>query len=166
MNRYQMLRKQRQMSPEDAEDLLSESAVGRLAMCHDNEPYVIPMLFYYNRKEAEIFLHCAMKGRKIEAIESNSNVCFEIDEMKSIVLADVPCEFDLIYRSVIVTGRAMLLDEPEMKAKALNMIFGKYVTGSKRMIIGADMAKGTQLIRIEISGITGKEAKGTTIPYP
>lgn len=134
-------------------------------MCHDGEPYVIPMLFFYNKVGNEIFLHCAVKGRKTDAIKSNSNVCFEVDEMKSIVLADVPCEFDLIYRSVVVTGNATMLDEPEIKAKALNLIFGKYVTGKKGMDIDSCMAKGTQIIRVGISDITGKEAKGTTIPY-
>lgn len=166
MTGFPMLRKQRQMNVKDAETFLEKSKIGRLAMCHNNEPYVIPMLYYYDQKSNEIFLHSAKKGRKIEAIASNNSVCFEVDEMNGIVSADVPCEFDLLYRSVIVTGKALLINDPEMKAKALNLIFEKYTSVNSKMNIDADMAKGTQIIQIRVSGIVGKEAKGATIPYP
>ncbi|MFA0823046.1 MAG: pyridoxamine 5'-phosphate oxidase family protein [Methanomethylovorans sp.] len=166
MTGFPMLRKERKMNVKDAENFLEKSEVGRLAMCHNNEPYVVPMLYYYDQKNNEILLHCAKKGRKIEAISSNNSVCFEVDEMKSIVSADVPCEFDLLYRSVIATGKALLINDQEMKAKALNLIFEKYASLKGSMPIDADMAKGTQIIQIRISDIVGKEAKGATIPYP
>lgn len=64
MTGFPMLRKERKMNVKDAENFLEKSEVGRLAMCHNNEPYVVPMLYYYDQKNNEILLHCAKKGRK------------------------------------------------------------------------------------------------------
>lgn len=165
MSGHPMKRKEREMSREEAERFLEAAAVGRLAMCHGDEPYVVPLLFHYDRGGGEILLHCAKKGRKIDAIHANASVCFEVDEMKGVVSADAPCEFDLLYQSVIATGKAVLLDDPEAKAAALNKIFGKYAGGHGGSI-SAEMAKGTQIIRVEVTVLSGKQAVGATIPYP
>jgi hypothetical protein len=160
-----MMRKEREMSREDAEQFLESTAVGRLAMCHGSEPYVVPILFHYDRSGGEILLHCAKKGRKIDAIHANASVCFEVDEMKGVVNADAPCEFDLLYKSVIAAGRAELVGDAESKAEALNKIFAKYAPHHKGTI-SPEMAKGTQIVKVKVTSLVGKQAVGATLPYP
>lgn len=165
MSGHPMMRKEREMSREDVERFLEDAAVGRLAMCHGSEPYVVPMLFHYDRSAGEVLMHCAKRGRKIDAMRANPSVCFEVDEMKGVVNADAPCEFDLLYRSVIVTGKVALLDDPESKAEALNKIFAKYAPHHKGTI-SPEMAKGTQIVKVKVTSLVGKQAVGATLPYP
>ena len=166
MSHHKMMREQRKMSDEDARRFLADGRLGRLAVCDGNEPYVVPMNYYFDEHKNEILVHCAKKGRKVNAIIANDRVCFEVDEMKDVVSATVPCEFDLIYRSVIAEGRAMLIKDDREKAEYLNKIFHKYAPGSG-MNISPEMAKGTLTIRISIDNLVGKQGAQTgNIPYP
>ena len=152
------------MPEEETKNFLQTSSVGRLGII-DSGPYVIPFLYYYDPKKGEILLHCAKKGRKIDALKSSGDVCFEVDEMKNVVSANIPCEYDLVFRSVVVFGDASFVDEPQKKADALNLIFSKY-SGKSGKNIDAKTAEGTQIVKIKITSLTGKEGKGVVIPYP
>ncbi len=167
MSNDHMLRKERQMSDKDARAFLKDGRVGRMATIDGDKPYVVPFIYFFDEKKNEILLHCAKKGRKIRAISSINNVCFEVDEMKEIISVDAPCEFDLAYRSVLVEGRAALMTEDQDKADALNKIFKKYAPDHGGMI-SAEMAKGTLTIRINIDSLVGKQGAQATgiIPYP
>ena len=163
---YTMLRKEREMSEEDIKQFLLEEKIGRLGMSQDGEPYVIPIGYIYDPETDEIWLHCAKKGRKVDAIKSNPRVCFEIDAMTRLVVADVPCEYDVVYRSVVVFGTAFLEEDPSQKAETLNRIFEKYTGEAPKVPLKEEAAKGTQVIGIRIESKTGKENKGGVVPYP
>lgn len=166
MTDHPLLRKQRQMSDDAANQFLAEAKLGRLAVCDGNEPYVVPIFYHYDRQKSEILMHCAKKGRKLDALAANARACFEVDEMGDLVTASVPCEFDINYRSVIAEGSASLVTDDRDKADALNKIFGKYAPGH-RMSISPEMAKGTMVIRLHIDRLVGKQGAQTgNIPYP
>ena len=105
MMMYKMIRKEREMNEDDTRNFLLEAKLGRLGMSKNGEPYVIHIQYIYDPKTDEIFLHGAKKGRKMDAIKNNPNVCFEIDEMIRLVVADIPCEYDQVFRSAIAFGR-------------------------------------------------------------
>jgi len=163
---YKMLRKEREMSEEDAKNFLLEAKFGRLGMSQNGEPYVIPIGYIYDQKADEIYMHCAKKGRKIDAIMANPIVCFEIDEMTRVVVGDIPCEYDTIFRSVIAFGTASFVEGLSKKADVVNRIFEKYAGEAAKISITEKTVEGTQVIMIKIKSKTGKESKGETIPYP
>ena len=106
MSHHKIMREQRKMSDGDARRFLAEGRLGRLAVCDGNGPYIVPLNYFFDENKNEIIIHCAKKGRKIDAINAKDRVCFEVDEMKELVSGPMPCEFDVVYRSVIVEGRA------------------------------------------------------------
>ena len=163
---YSMLRKERQMSEEHTQKFLLEAKVGRLGLSHNDEPYVVPVLYVYDPEIDVIYIHCAKKGRKIDVICANRKVCFEIDEFSGIVIADKPCEYDLIYRSVIIFGEASFIYDSLRKADVLKKIMEKYTKTMNDMPVTAKMAEGIQIIVIKILNKGGKENKGRIIPYP
>lgn len=167
MSNHQMLRKERQMSEEDARKFLANGRVGRMAVSDGDQPYIVPLLYYFDEGRNEILAHCAKKGRKTQAISSNNKVCFEVDEMEKVISVAVPCEFDLAYTSVMVEGRAVLMTDDKDKAYALNRIFRKYAPDHGGTI-SPEMAKGTLAIRISIDSLVGKQGAQATgiIPYP
>lgn len=73
------------LTKEQIDDLFKRAEVGRLGTFSSNGfPYVIPMHFVY--VDNKIYMHGLPKGKKIDNIKFNSNVCFEVDEMLYLLL--------------------------------------------------------------------------------
>ncbi len=86
-------------------DLLTRVQRGNLACAKENQPYVVPFFFAYQKGYIHSF---STVGQKIDWMRVNPLVCVEADEVAS------PQE----WRSVIVFGRyEELPDSPEWKAK-------------------------------------------------
>jgi nitroimidazol reductase NimA-like FMN-containing flavoprotein (pyridoxamine 5'-phosphate oxidase superfamily) len=62
---------------EDIEEIMHRADTCRLALCEGDRPYVVPLCFGYER--GVLYFHCAPHGRKLEILENNHNVCFEMD---------------------------------------------------------------------------------------
>ena len=163
---YSMLRRERKMDEIDVKKFLIETKIGRLGLSQNNEAYVIPVVYIYDSANEAIYIHCARKGRKIDIIESNPKACFEVDELSGLVTGSSPCEYDLIYRSVIVFGEVSLIYDPSVKAEILSKIVEKYTKKIGKTPVTSKMAEGTQIIMLKILIKSGKENKGATIPYP
>ena len=69
--------KPRELSIDECMVLLSSARYGRLGLCKDNQPYVIPMSYVYH--DGKIYLHSGGKGKKILYVTANPRVCFQID---------------------------------------------------------------------------------------
>jgi nitroimidazol reductase NimA-like FMN-containing flavoprotein (pyridoxamine 5'-phosphate oxidase superfamily) len=143
--------KGRAMPEGEAIDLLRRSQVGRLATSLGDRPYVVPLHFVYD--DGRIYFHCARKGKKMEYIMGNPNVCFEVDELLGLRPGKGPCDWGTRYRSAIAYGRARVLLEESEKVEALNKLLEKYAgRGCKIHEAPEDVA----VVEIEIEGITGK----------
>jgi len=46
-----------------------------LALCLDNEPYVVTLSYGYDREKNVLYSHCAKKGHKLDIIRINNRVC-------------------------------------------------------------------------------------------
>lgn len=136
------------------ESILERAKVCRLGLCSDGVPYVVPLSFGY--EDHRLYFHSAPEGRKIEIIEENPNVCFEVDVDEEYVPADVPCDWTVRYRSVIGFGKACLLEDAEEKRKALDVILGHYARGPFEYAEGA--LDKVAVIEVEVESLTGKQS--------
>ena len=148
---------------EDSETLialLEQSPVGRMATVNRKGfPVIKPVNFiYWNEK---IYIHSSTKGEKIEDIRRGSSVCFEVDEPIAYVEAKgSACEASYYYRSVIVKGKASLVNQKEKQLKILKRLMEKYQPeGGYGEILGEALKK-TAVIEISIHEMTGKENLG------
>jgi uncharacterized protein len=58
-------------------DILQKADVCRIAMCHNNVPYVVTMNFGLGRDGfSPLYFHCASEGKKIDILRKNNLVCF------------------------------------------------------------------------------------------
>ncbi|MCT7646111.1 pyridoxamine 5'-phosphate oxidase family protein [Aliarcobacter butzleri] len=64
------------LTKEQIDELLLKAEVGRLGTISEDG---LPMHFVYF--DNKICMHGLPKGKKIDNIKFNSNVCFEVDEM-------------------------------------------------------------------------------------
>jgi len=113
------------------EEILREAPIGRLGVCTNGKPYVIPMNFAYD--DGSIFLHSHREGKKMQIIAKNPSVCFEIDEGR-IKEAEKPCSYGFNYQSVIVEGTIRILEVHEEKLRGLKLISDKYAPGKGKQL--------------------------------
>ncbi len=66
-----------------AEKVIRLAKVCRIALSSDNIPYIVPVSFGYNNNT--IYFHSSCKGKKIDILRKNNNVCFEFDVNRKLV---------------------------------------------------------------------------------
>lgn len=103
------------MSAKEIDQFLACARVGRLGMCLESGPYVVPVGYAY--ADGKIFFHTCNKGLKMDAIRRNANVCFEADE----ALSDAS-----MFKSVIVFGTAEIIEDKERMITYLQRLIDKY----------------------------------------
>ena len=61
--------------------ILDTAMVLRLGLAVNNEPYVVPMNYGYTMENGKLvlYLHSAVKGKKLDMLQANPNVFFELD---------------------------------------------------------------------------------------
>ncbi len=149
-------RQDRQLDDAAAMALLKRGEYGILSTTGtDNRPYGIPV--NYVVMENRIFFHCATEGQKLENITANQGVSFCVVGRTELI----PEEFSTRYESVVVSGRAAIVDEVGLKTKALEALVHKYapdhvVTGKTYI---ARLMDKTTVVGISIEHLAGKARK-------
>ena len=139
----------------DIDDIIRRCRVCRLAMCEDDQPYIVPLNFGYDG--CCLYFHAAPEGRKIDIIKRNNRVGFEFDILHDIVTAERACDWGAKYESVIGSGSAEIVDDWETKKTALACIMRQY--GSDARDFPEEIIKKTLVLRVRILEICGKAKK-------
>ncbi len=142
-------------------DLLNTAPVGRLGTIGaDGWPMVKPLNFAYH--EGRIYFHCALEGEKLEDIRRDSRVCFEVDLPIALVkgVPENPCRAEYLFRSVIVRGRAALVEDRTEKVLALDSIMRKYQPEWGYGSFPEEKLAITGIVRIDRADLSGKEDLG------
>jgi nitroimidazol reductase NimA-like FMN-containing flavoprotein (pyridoxamine 5'-phosphate oxidase superfamily) len=135
------------------EDIIRKAQVCRLALSENGQPYIIPLCFGY--KNITLYFHTALEGKKLDILRKNNNVCFEIDTDRELVKGKKACNCSMKYRSVIGFGKAELIEDIELKRKALNIIMQNYYEGFFKY--PDESIQNTVIIKVEIESMTGKK---------
>jgi nitroimidazol reductase NimA-like FMN-containing flavoprotein (pyridoxamine 5'-phosphate oxidase superfamily) len=151
-----MRRRDREITSRAEIDAIIHSAlVCRIALAVGNQPYVVPISIGYDGEA--LFIHTAKSGRKIEFIEANSRVCFELEGNVSLQVDDRDaCNWTFAFESVIGYGTITELETNEDKARGLNQIMLHY-SGHEWDIDDAATST-TRVWRIDIESVTGKRS--------
>jgi hypothetical protein len=149
-----MRRKEREISQEDAKELLKHNKRAAFSVNGDDGyPYTVPIDFYYDEAENRIYFHSAKNGHKIDALKENDKVCFTTWDDGYLE------EGDWAYRvsSCVVFGRARLIEEAALTEEKVRTLALKYYPTAQEVEdeIAKDI-KGVQLIAIDIEHISGK----------
>lgn len=152
--------KTHQLTPGQVDTLLYQAEVGHLGtISEDGYPYVISMHFIYH--DSKIYMHGLPKGQKIDNINRNPKVCFEVDELFGLLTESVitACNTEAKYNSVIIVGTAAIVKDIERKRKVLDKIVEKFTPQFAGHELPEKMVKGTAVIEIQIERCTGKYHK-------
>jgi nitroimidazol reductase NimA-like FMN-containing flavoprotein (pyridoxamine 5'-phosphate oxidase superfamily) len=143
------------LTEEKCKKMLNYQVYGRLATAgKDNIPYITPVnyAFYDNA----VFIHCSLKGRKLDNIKENPIVCFEISAPGNFCDSDKACGFGMNYWSILVYGKAEIVQSIEIKRLGLNAIMEKYASQFEYSDFTDDDLTRVNIIKINIESISGK----------
>jgi hypothetical protein len=152
-----MGRKDKQITDHsELESIIANAQVCRIGLALNDIPYIVPVNFGYDNNC--LFFHSTHKGKKIDIIKQNNNVCFEIDIDTGIITnSENPCKATMKYRSVIGTGKAYFITDITEKRRALESIVKHYIP-EERFEFDERLFKMVEVIKIEIVSITGKQS--------
>ena len=145
----------------EIKEILDKSMIVHIGMVDDGEPYVVPMNYGYTLEDGElcIYLHGATVGRKIDIINKNPKVFFEMECDVTPFEGKIACQYGTTYASVMGKGKAEVLDNVNDKIDGLSKFMktqtGKDFTFDERMVSIVSVIK-----------ITSKEFTAKKRPKP
>lgn len=151
----EMRRKKQVLSLEENLKVLNRATSGVLAVLGDDDyPYTVPLSYTYY--ENKIFFHCAKTGHKLDGIAKNEKVSFCVIDQDQVI----PEEYTTYFRSVIVFGKARILDDPKEKRSALEILAARYSPDHEegRLQEIESQFNHVCLIELKIEHMSGKEA--------
>ncbi len=138
-------------------DILDRSLIVHIGLVDGDEPYVVPMNYGYTMAEdgtLSLYLHGAPQGRKLDLMRKNPKVFLEMECDVQPFEGDVACKYGTSYKSLMGRGRAVILEDPQEKMRALSL-FMKTQTGGD-FEFNERLVSVVSLIRIDVAEYTAK----------
>ena len=149
-------REARVTDPAQIAHILDTAKVLHLGLAVNDEPYVVPMNYGYIMEDGNLtlYLHSAVKGKKLDMIRENPRVFFSIDCDRMPFEGRVPCQYGLVYSSIMGRGTAWIVEDVEEKKKAMTLLM-KTQTG-KDFSFEDRLVSIVAVIRIDVEEYTAK----------
>lgn len=144
------------------EEILKRCRVGRFATNGaDGYPYVVPVNYaYWN---GAIYFHTSKEGEKMDNLKHDARAVFEVDIPLSYLdrgydLNRLPCKVNQFYHSVIVRGRAEVIDDLQEKLAGLNALMASHENSPGYSEITAEMegVRICSVVALRIQSMTGR----------
>ena len=107
--------------------VLDAGLVAHLGFVSDGQPFVVPTL--HARVGDEVFVHGSAASRALRELRAGLAACLTVTLLDGIVLARSVFEHSMNYRSVLVLGTAIPVDDPGEKLLALEAFTEKLLPG-------------------------------------
>ncbi len=148
-----MRRKDRELTPEQAWEIVDRCGYGVLSMLDEaGMPYGVPLNFA--REGYSVYFHSALEGKKADCLRCRSRVCLTCVEDGPTI--DQPA-LTTRYASAILRGTAAEVTEPEEKIHALRLLCRKLAPENPEGRGGFESClDATAVWRITVEEITGK----------
>ena len=102
---------------ETINQILEEGFVCHVGFVVDGQPFVIPT--GYASVDDKLFIHGSQASRMLRTLEKGIDMCVTVTLIDGLVLARSAFNHSMNYRSVVVFGRATVVEEPGEKLAAL-----------------------------------------------
>jgi nitroimidazol reductase NimA-like FMN-containing flavoprotein (pyridoxamine 5'-phosphate oxidase superfamily) len=150
-----MRRKEKEITDvSEIKAVIQNAHVCRLGMVDGDQPYLVPLCFGY--RDNVLYFHGALKGRKLDIMRENANVCFEFDQVSEILKSEDACDWSIQYQSVVGFGKAEFIEDADEKSQALKIIMAQY--SDRKFEFPENMLKATAVFKVAIKSMTGKQS--------
>ena len=124
--------------------ILDEALVVHVGFVVDTQPFVIPT--GYGRDGDRLYLHGSSASRMLQTLEQGVDICVSATLLDGIVIARSLFHHEMNYRSVVLFGRATLVESEAEKLHALKVL--------SEQIIPVRWEQARQPTRQEVQGTT------------
>jgi uncharacterized protein len=105
---------------EAAYQILDEGFICHVGFVADKQPFVIPT--GYGRSGDNLYIHGSAASRMLRNLEQGIAVCVTVTLLDGLVLARSIFNHSMNYRSVVVLGTAVAVEDPTEKLQALRAL--------------------------------------------
>jgi nitroimidazol reductase NimA-like FMN-containing flavoprotein (pyridoxamine 5'-phosphate oxidase superfamily) len=123
----------------------------------DGAPYIVPLNFGYEISESgilTIYFHGANEGRKLDLLNHDARVGFELDCAHELQSADLACKYTFRFESIIGSGNIAVLSDATERIHGLNVLMSHY-GGDGKMFDESALAV-TTVLRLDVAEYCGK----------
>jgi uncharacterized protein len=143
--------------------ILDEGFICHVGFSVDGQPFVIPTS--YGRKDANLYIHGSAASRMLRQLKQAVPVCVTVTLLDALVLARSVFNHSMNYRSVVLLGKATLVDDPGEKFAALRVLSEHILPGrwdDARQPNEREL-KATSVLRVPIEEFSAKVRTGPPI---
>jgi uncharacterized protein len=144
--------------------ILDEGFLCHIGFVVDGQPFVIPTS--YGRKDASLYIHGSAASRMLRQMQKDGvPVCITFTLLDGLVLARSLFNHSMNYRSVVILGKATLVEDPEEKLAALRILSEHILPGrwdDARQPNDREL-KATSVLRVPIEEFSAKVRTGPPI---
>src|ERR1051326_8043634 len=143
--------------------ILDEGFLCHVGFVVDGQPFVIPT--GYARRGNEIFLHGSPASRMLRTLSGGIDVCVTVTLVDGFVLARSAFHHSMNYRSVVILGKARVVDDPGEKMEALRCVTNHIVPGRWEEVRqpNEQELKATEVLVLPLAEVSAKVRKGPPI---
>jgi nitroimidazol reductase NimA-like FMN-containing flavoprotein (pyridoxamine 5'-phosphate oxidase superfamily) len=148
---------------EAAYRILDEGFLCHVGFVADGQPFVIPTS--YGRKDANLYVHGSAASRMLRQMKDGVPVCVTVTLLDGLVLARSIFNHSMNYRSVVVLGKATLVEDAEEKIEALQLLSEHILPGrwaDARQPNEREL-KATSVLRLPIEEFSAKVRVGPPV---
>ena len=143
--------------------ILDEGFVCHVSFALDGQPFVIPT--GYARIGDQLYIHGSQVSRMLRTLSSGIEVCVAVTLVDGLVLARSAFHHSMNYRSVVIFGRAALVEAKDAKLAALFAFSEQVIPGrwdDVRQPTEAEL-KATTVLSLPLSEASAKVRTGPPI---
>ncbi|MFI4993650.1 MAG: pyridoxamine 5'-phosphate oxidase family protein [Solirubrobacterales bacterium] len=129
------LRRKRERGSHDRgviDAILDEGLIAHLGIVEDGQPLVIPTL--HARRGNLVYCHGSVASRTLRTLAAGAPVCLTVSLIDGLVLARSAMHHSANYRSAMLLGKAVCVEDPEEKRAAMEAVIEHIVPGRWREV--------------------------------
>jgi uncharacterized protein len=143
--------------------ILDQAFVCTVGFVVDGLPFVVPT--NYVRVGDKLFLHGSTASRLMKTLATGAPFCLSVTLLDGIVFSPTATGHSVNYRSVVVMGKAELIESPEAKLAAMRD-FVEYVIPGRWATVrppSAQELKGTMVLAVPLVEASAKVRTGFAV---
>ena len=146
-----------------AYQILDEGFVCHVGFVTDGQPFVIPAS--YGRKGDDLYIHGSAASRMLRNLDQGIPVCVTVTLLDGLVLARSIFNHSMNYRSVVVLGKAVAVEDPQEKLEALQALSEHILPGRWQDVRQPNEKelKATLVLRLPIEEFSAKVRQGPPV---
>jgi len=152
---FHVRRKEREITDtEEMHNILKHTNYVTIALCMNNEPYLVALNHGYDQEKNCLYFHCAPEGKKLVYAKANSKVWGQA--VLDFRVTD-ECEYE--YTCVHFSGNLSLVSELSEKKHGMEVLVRQVALNPKSKLakIKPEKLDKTTMGRIDISYMSGKK---------